>query len=198
MKLRRLAPPVPSSLEVDAHFPRGVFSRRHHADRWPRIRRAGPSLARGNCRPRAIPGSNINVGERVSITITAVGMTTSPCRLPPLPAYARSVRAGESLDRQVERLRDERKPADRRLSPSCLQTRRSAPPTTRLIALAHRVFPYTWEGQQVLLANIGTPTCSSTRSAASGQCWAGHGFFANAEEVFHLTPLRARGPRSST
>ena len=109
---------------------------------WDRCARRANRAAAGsrNCRPRAIPGST-SMSATASITITAAGMTISPWRFPRCRVTSRSVRDGESLDRQVERLREERTRliADYR---ELLADDQERAAYDQMIALAHRVFPY--------------------------------------------------------
>ncbi len=111
-------------------------------------------------------------------------MTICPCRSAALPGYARSVRAGESLDRQVEKLREERGQliADYR---ELLANDEERAAYDQMIALAHRVFPYV-EGHKFYCEHWYT-NLFFNKIRSFGDLLAAHGFFASAEDVFQLT-----------
>jgi pyruvate,water dikinase len=101
-----------------------------------------------------------------------------------LPGYIARVRAGESLDRPYDRLREERAQliADyRELLPS--DEERNA--YDQMIALAHRVFPYV-EGHKFYCEHWYT-NLFFNKIRAFGALLAAHGFFPDAEAVFQLT-----------
>ena len=101
-----------------------------------------------------------------------------------LSGYARSVRAGEPLDRQVGRLRDERSQliADYR---ELLANEEERAAYDQMIALAHRVFPYV-EGHKFYCEHWYT-NLFFNKIRSFGALLTAHGFFADAEDVFHLT-----------
>jgi pyruvate,water dikinase len=101
-----------------------------------------------------------------------------------LPDYMRRVRAGESLDRPVEKLRTER----RRLIDDyreLLATDDERAAYDQMISLAHRVFPYV-EGHKFYCEHWYT-NLFFNKIREFGALLATHGFFADAEGVFQLT-----------
>jgi pyruvate,water dikinase len=101
-----------------------------------------------------------------------------------LPDYIRRVKAGESLERPVEKLREERKQliADYR---ELLNTDADRAAYDQMIGLAHRVFPYV-EGHKFYCEHWYT-NLFFNKIREFGALLAQHGFFKDAEDVFHLT-----------
>jgi pyruvate,water dikinase len=179
-ELRRLAR-CAVELGVDAHFLEGSS-----VDDVMRSLRASGEPGRRWLEELQIsrdPWFNINVGDGfyhyhrswnddLSMAFSAI------------PGYARSVRAGEQLDRQVERLRDERGRliADYR---ELLGNEEERAAYDQMIALAHRVFPYV-EGHKFYCEHWYT-NLFFNKIRSFGAMLAAHGFFADAEDVFHLT-----------
>jgi pyruvate,water dikinase len=179
-ELRRLAR-CAVELEVDAHFREGAPV----DDIMRSLRAAGEPGRRWleELQSSRDPWFNINVGDGfyhyhrswnddLSMPFSAI------------PGYARSVRAAEPLDRQVERLRDERGRliADYR---ELLANDEERAAYDQMIALAHRVFPYV-EGHKFYCEHWYT-NLFFNKIRSFGALLAAHGFFANAEDVFHLT-----------
>jgi pyruvate,water dikinase len=101
-----------------------------------------------------------------------------------LPEYIRRVKAGESLERPVEKLREERRQliADYR---DLLNTDEERAAYDQMIGLAHRVFPYV-EGHKFYCEHWYT-NLFFNKIREFGGLLAQHGFFKDAEDVFHLT-----------
>ncbi len=101
-----------------------------------------------------------------------------------LPDYVRRVRAGESLDRPVEKLKAERRQLieDYR---ELLATDDDRAAYDQMITLAHRVFPYV-EGHKFYCEHWYT-NLFFNKIREFGALLAAHGFFPGAEDVFHLT-----------
>ncbi|MGH8302345.1 MAG: PEP-utilizing enzyme [Steroidobacteraceae bacterium] len=101
-----------------------------------------------------------------------------------LPGYIARVKAGESLERPLERLREERRGliADYR---ELLGSEEERAAYDQMITLAHRVFPYV-EGHKFYCEHWYT-NLFFNRIREFGGLLAAHGFFADAEDVFHLT-----------
>src|SRR3569833_1361705 len=101
-----------------------------------------------------------------------------------LPEYMRKVRAGESLDREVSRLQDERKQLieDYR---ELLNTDEERAANDQMITLAHRVFPYV-EGHKFYCEHWYT-NLFFNKIREFGALLAHHGFFPDTEDVFHLS-----------
>jgi pyruvate,water dikinase len=101
-----------------------------------------------------------------------------------LPDYIRRVKAGESLERPVEKLRAERRQLidDYR---ELLSTDEDRAAYDQMITLAHRVFPYV-EGHKFYCEHWYT-NLFFNKIREFGALLAGQGFFADAEDVFHLT-----------
>ena len=101
-----------------------------------------------------------------------------------LPEYIRRVRAGESLERPVEKLRDERRQliADYR---DLLNTDEERAAYDQMIGLAHRVFPYV-EGHKFYCEHWYT-NLFFNKIREFGALLAQHGFFKDQEDVFQLT-----------
>src|SRR5260221_11904358 len=96
-----------------------------------------------------------------------------------LSGYSRSVRAGESLDRQVERLRDERRRliADYR---ELLAHEEERAASDQMIGLAHRVFPYV-EGHK-FYSEHRYPNVFFNKIRSFGTILTAHGFCANTHD----------------
>jgi len=101
-----------------------------------------------------------------------------------LPGYIRQVQAGESLERPVEKLREER----RRLIDDyreLLGSDEERAAYDQMITLAHRVFPYV-EGHKFYCEHWYT-NLFFNRIREFGGLLARNGFFPDAEDVFQLT-----------
>jgi pyruvate,water dikinase len=101
-----------------------------------------------------------------------------------LPGYIERLKAGESLQRPVDRLQAERREliaAYRELLSS--DGERAA--YDQMISLAHRVFPYV-EGHKFYCEHWYT-NLFFNKIREFGVLLAAHGFFPNREDVFHLT-----------
>jgi len=101
-----------------------------------------------------------------------------------LPGYIRKVKAGESLERPIEKLHAERRQiiaGYRELLSS--EEERSA--YDQMISLAHRVFPYV-EGHKFYCEHWYT-NLFFNKIREFGALLATHRFFSDAEDVFHLT-----------
>jgi pyruvate,water dikinase len=101
-----------------------------------------------------------------------------------LPGYIAKVRAGEPIDRPVEQLIRERDQLviDYR---ELLDTDADRATYDQLIGLAHRVFPYV-EGHKFYCEHWYT-NLFFNKIREFGALLAGHGFFAEEADVFHLT-----------
>jgi pyruvate,water dikinase len=101
-----------------------------------------------------------------------------------LPSYIRKVQAGESLDRPVKQLLEERAQLiiDYR---ELLDTDADRAAFDQMITLAHRVFPYV-EGHKFYCEHWYT-NLFFNKIREFGRLLADHGFFAKEEDVFHLT-----------
>ncbi len=101
-----------------------------------------------------------------------------------LPGYIRKVKAGETLDRPVQQLQDERKQliADYR---ELLNTDEERAAYDQMITLAHRVFPYV-EGHKFYCEHWYT-NLFFNKIREFGELLAENGFFPRGEDVFHLT-----------
>lgn len=101
-----------------------------------------------------------------------------------LPGYIRLLKSGESLDRPIERLREERAEiiAEYRALLSSDDERAAY---DQMIGLAHRVFPYV-EGHKFYCEHWYT-NLFFNKIREFGALLARHGFFAQEEDVFHLT-----------
>jgi pyruvate,water dikinase len=101
-----------------------------------------------------------------------------------LPGYISRVKAGESLDRKVDKLQAERRElidAYREL----LGTDEERAAYDQMITLAHRVFPYV-EGHKFYCEHWYT-NLFFNKIREFGTLLAGHGFFPRGEDVFQLT-----------
>ena len=101
-----------------------------------------------------------------------------------IPGYIEKVRAGDSLDRPVEKLRQERRQliADYRELLGSEEERRAY---DQMIELAHRVFPYV-EGHKFYCEHWYT-NLFFNKIREFGTLLAQHGFFPDTEDVFQLT-----------
>lgn len=101
-----------------------------------------------------------------------------------LPQYIARVKAGESLERPYLQLQAERHQliADYR---ELLATEEERQAYDQMIGLAHRVFPYV-EGHKFYCEHWYT-NLFFNKIREFGGLLASHGFFAQAEDVFHLT-----------
>jgi pyruvate, water dikinase len=101
-----------------------------------------------------------------------------------IPGYIDRVKAGESLERPVERLRAERQQliADYR---ELLRSDEERAAYDQMITLAHRVFPYV-EGHKFYCEHWYT-NLFFNKIREFGELLAAHGFFSDAEDVFQLT-----------
>ena len=101
-----------------------------------------------------------------------------------LPDYVRRVKAGDSLERPVEKLRSERRQLieDYR---ELLNTDEERAAYDQMIQLAHRVFPYV-EGHKFYCEHWYT-NLFFNKIREFGGLLAAHGFFSDAEDVFQLT-----------
>ncbi len=101
-----------------------------------------------------------------------------------IPGYIERVKAGESLERPVEKLKTERQHliADYR---ELLGSDEERAAYDQMITLAHRVFPYV-EGHKFYCEHWYT-NLFFNKIREFGGLLAAHGFFSNAEDVFQLT-----------
>jgi pyruvate,water dikinase len=101
-----------------------------------------------------------------------------------LPEYMRRVKAGDSLERPIEKLQAERRQLIQDYR-ELLNTDDERAAYDQMIALAHRVFPYV-EGHKFYCEHWYT-SLFFNKIREFGGLLAQHGFFADAEDVFHLT-----------
>jgi len=101
-----------------------------------------------------------------------------------LPGYIARIGAGESLERPFEKLQEERRQliADYR---ELLESEEERAAYDQMITLAHRVFPYV-EGHKFYCEHWYT-NLFFNKIREFGSLLAAHGFFPDAEDVFHLT-----------
>ena len=101
-----------------------------------------------------------------------------------LPGYIARIKAGESLERPLEKLQEERRQliADYR---ELLGSEEERAAYDQMITLAHRVFPYV-EGHKFYCEHWYT-NLFFNKIREFGALLAAHGFFPDAEDVFHLT-----------
>jgi len=101
-----------------------------------------------------------------------------------IPGYIERVKAGDSLERPVEKLKAERRQliADYR---ELLGSDEERAAYDQMITLAHRVFPYV-EGHKFYCEHWYT-NLFFNKIREFGALLAEHGFFADAEDVFQLT-----------
>jgi len=101
-----------------------------------------------------------------------------------LPEYIRRVKAGESLERPIGKLQEERRQliSDYR---ELLNTDEERAAYDQMITLAHRVFPYV-EGHKFYCEHWYT-NLFFNKIREFGALLASHGFFADTEDVFQLS-----------
>jgi pyruvate, water dikinase len=101
-----------------------------------------------------------------------------------LPGYIANLKAGERIERPIDRLMAERKQLieDYR---ELLNTDEERAAYDQMIGLAHRVFPYV-EGHKFYCEHWYT-NIFFNKIREFGELLAEHGFFADTEDVFHLT-----------
>jgi pyruvate,water dikinase len=101
-----------------------------------------------------------------------------------LPGYIANAKKGQRLERQTDKLMAERKQliADYR---ELLETDEERAAYDQMIELAHRVFPYV-EGHKFYCEHWYT-NLFFNKIREFGALLAAHGFFVDAEDVFHLT-----------
>jgi pyruvate,water dikinase len=101
-----------------------------------------------------------------------------------LPGYIANVKAGERIERPIQKLMDERKQliAEYR---ELLNTDEERAAYDQMITLAHRVFPYV-EGHKFYCEHWYT-NLFFNKVREFGALLAAHGFFPDTEDVFHLT-----------
>jgi len=179
-ELRRLAR-CAVELGVDAHFRDGVAVKETLAA----LRSAGEPGAEwlAELETSRNPWFNINVGDGFYHYHRSWNDDlTLP--LSCLPEYIQRVKAGESLERPVEKLQAERRQLidDYR---ELLGNDDERAAYDQMIALAHRVFPYV-EGHKFYCEHWYT-NLFFNKIREFGVLLATHGFFADGEDVFHLT-----------
>ncbi len=101
-----------------------------------------------------------------------------------LPEYMRRVRAGESLVRPVKKLQEERRQLIKDYR-ELLSSDDERAAYDQMITLAHRVFPYV-EGHKFYCEHWYT-NLFFNKIREFGALLSAHGFFPDAEAVFHLT-----------
>jgi pyruvate,water dikinase len=101
-----------------------------------------------------------------------------------LPGYIASVKAGESLERPIAALREQRRQLIQDYR-ELLGSEEERQAYDQMIALAHRVFPYV-EGHKFYCEHWYT-NLFFNKIREFGALLAAHGFFAREEDVFHLT-----------
>jgi pyruvate,water dikinase len=101
-----------------------------------------------------------------------------------LPEYIRRVRAGETLERPVEKLQAERRELIKDYR-DLLNSDEERAAYDQMITLAHRVFPYV-EGHKFYCEHWYT-NLFFNKIREFGALLAQHRFFGGAEDVFHLT-----------
>jgi pyruvate, water dikinase len=101
-----------------------------------------------------------------------------------LPGYIANVKAGQRIERPIEKLMAERKQliADYR---ELLNSDEERAAYDQMIGLAHRVFPYV-EGHKFYCEHWYT-NLFFNKIREYGALLAGHSFFPDAEDIFHLT-----------
>ena len=101
-----------------------------------------------------------------------------------LPGYIANVKAGQRIERPIAKLLAERKQLieDYR---ELLNTNEERAAYDQMIGLAHRVFPYV-EGHKFYCEHWYT-NLFFNKIREYGALLAGHGFFQDAEDIFHLT-----------
>jgi pyruvate,water dikinase len=179
-ELRRLAR-CAVELKVDAHFREGAS-----VDEVMRSLRASGEPGRRWLEELAVsrePWFNINVGDGFYHYHRSWNDDLS-MPFAAIPGYVRSVHAGLPMDRQVDKLREERGRliADYR---ELLENDAERAAYDQMIGLAHRVFPYV-EGHKFYCEHWYT-NLFFNKIRSFGGLLAAHGFFAGPEDVFHLT-----------
>ena len=179
-ELRRLARRA-VELGVDAHFREGV-----PADEVLRsLEGAGPGGKSWleELEKSREPWFNVNVGDGFYHYHRAWNDDLS---LPfaGLPGYVQRVRAGENIERPLDKLQEERWQliADYR---ELLSSDEERAAFDQMITLAHRVFPYV-EGHKFYCEHWYT-NLFFNKIREFGALLAQHGFFAREDDVFHLT-----------
>jgi pyruvate,water dikinase len=179
-ELRRLAR-IAVELGVDANFKEGMPA----DDVISALKNAGDAgqVWLSELEKSRDPWFNINVGDGFyhyhrswndDLTMAFSG----------LPGYIAQVKAGESLERPVDALQEERRQliADYR---ELLGSDEERVAYDQMIALAHRVFPYV-EGHKFYCEHWYT-NLFFNKIREFGAVLAKHKFFATTEDVFHLT-----------
>ncbi len=179
-ELRRLAR-LAVELDVDSHFRDGVPAEAVLAS----LRAAGAPGRRWieELDKAREPWFNINVGDGFYHYHRSWNDDlTMPFAA--IPSYAKSVRAGDRLERQAERLREERRAliADYR---ELLGGEAERAAYDQMIGLAHRVFPYV-EGHKFYCEHWYT-SLFFNKVRRFGALLSASGFFPAADDVFHLT-----------
>ena len=101
-----------------------------------------------------------------------------------LPGYIAKVKAGESLARPFEKLHAERRELIAGYR-ELLNSEEERQAYDQMVSLAHRVFPYV-EGHKFYCEHWYT-NLFFNKIREFGALLAAHNFFADAEDVFHLT-----------
>src|SRR5215831_5745159 len=101
-----------------------------------------------------------------------------------LPGYIARVKAGESLERPIEALQAQRRQLIQDYR-ELLGSEEERQAYDQMIGLAHRVFPYV-EGHKFYCEHWYT-NLFFNKIREFGALLAEHGFFPNAEDIFHLT-----------
>jgi pyruvate,water dikinase len=179
-ELRRLAR-LAVELDLDSHFIDGVPAEAVLAS----LRTAGANGQRWieELDKAREPWFNINVGDGFYHYHRSWNDDlTMPFAA--IPSYVRSVRAGEAIERQAERLREERRAliADYR---ELLGSDAERAAYDQMIGLAHRVFPYV-EGHKFYCEHWYT-NLFFNKIRRFGALLSESGFFPAADDVFHLT-----------
>jgi len=179
-ELRRLARRA-VELGVDAHFAEGFSAEAILAS----LERAGPAGAEWlkELETSRDPWFNINVGDGFYHYHRAWNDDLS-MPFAGLPGYIERIKAGESLQRPVEKLQAERRQLieDYR---ELLNTDDERAAYDQMITLAHRVFPYV-EGHKFYCEHWYT-NLFFNKIREFGALLSEHGFFPKGEDVFQLT-----------
>ena len=101
-----------------------------------------------------------------------------------LPGYIANVKAGERIERPIEKLMAERQQLIRAYR-ELLNSDQERAAYDQMIQLAHRVFPYV-EGHKFYCEHWYT-NLFFNKIREFGRLLAKHGFFPNGEDIFHLT-----------
>ena len=112
-----------------------------------------------------------------------------------LPGYIANAKAGERLERPIDKLMAERKQLIAGYR-ELLGTDDERAAYDQMIELAHRVFPYV-EGHKFYCEHWYT-NLFFNKIREFGGLLAKHGFFPDAEDVFQSDPLRSGGGARST